>query len=606
MGILQRAYETYCVAEEYDVGRYEGGKQPLAPVSHVTTMPAIEITLDKDGNFVQAAAWEKEAGKIIIPVTEESAGRTGGAVAHPLCDQVGYLSGLDTEKYDRYVSQLTRWNNSRRNNPKLAPILHYVEGKTLLDNLVDAKLIELNDEGAIKDKKNEKLLICWRVAGLEDGAPEECWKDTELFKAWSGFYEEEMDAPVELCAITGRPGKVARIHPKGVVSLHGNAKIISASHVYERNFVDEAGIFPISHSGTQKANAALKWLVDNQSTIIGKRAFVTWCPWGTALPNPFDVCVFGEEDPHYELEDYWGALAAVVQAKVEGLIPGAVAVSAALDAATSGRLSVTYYTELPAEEYVRRLGEWDETCCWWNGMFGIQAPSIRSIVNCAYGTQREQNKRYFMVADDAVSKAQTQRMLFCKLDSQRMPEDIVRRLVERASSSYAYDVNLWRYIVYVACSAIQKYHADKQEGMCMKWSLDYNDRSFQYGRLLAVMEYAEVVSYKNGNEGVRPTAIRMLADFRRSPWTVYTRLSTILAKQRLHYIKPGQRERYSRLTNEIVTKLTAYGDEIDKPLGELYLIGYELQRNEFFAHSRKKNATQDAGAENNTMTKEEE
>ena len=34
MGLFSRAYETY-TAMENEIGKYEEGKQPLAPVSHI-------------------------------------------------------------------------------------------------------------------------------------------------------------------------------------------------------------------------------------------------------------------------------------------------------------------------------------------------------------------------------------------------------------------------------------------------------------------------------------------------------------------------------------------------------------------------------------------
>ena len=105
MGLLQNAYDTYC-AMERRTGEYETGKQPLAPVSHTVTAAQIEISLDQDGKFLSAMAVDKESGKIIIPVTQESANRTRKLAAHPLCEQIGYLCESNTEKYELYLTQL--------------------------------------------------------------------------------------------------------------------------------------------------------------------------------------------------------------------------------------------------------------------------------------------------------------------------------------------------------------------------------------------------------------------------------------------------------------------------------------------------------------------
>lgn len=74
MGLLQKTMETNDAMEGL-AGVYEEGKEPLAPVGHMVTRVQIEITITADGYFTAARAEDKEQ-KIIIPVTEDSAGRT--------------------------------------------------------------------------------------------------------------------------------------------------------------------------------------------------------------------------------------------------------------------------------------------------------------------------------------------------------------------------------------------------------------------------------------------------------------------------------------------------------------------------------------------------
>ena len=91
MGLLQKAIETYDAMKGI-AGVYEEGKEPLAPVGHIVTRAQIEITITAEGRFYAARAADKEQ-KIIIPVTEDSAGRTSAPAAHPLCEQLGYPPG---------------------------------------------------------------------------------------------------------------------------------------------------------------------------------------------------------------------------------------------------------------------------------------------------------------------------------------------------------------------------------------------------------------------------------------------------------------------------------------------------------------------------------
>lgn len=69
------------------------------------------------------------------------------------------------------------------------------------------------------------------------------------------------------------------------------------------------------------------------------------------------------------------------------------AVVAAFDAATSGRLALTYYSELPVSDLLERLHNWDALCCWEHSSFGIQSPSLSQIADCAFGTVRISDKQ---------------------------------------------------------------------------------------------------------------------------------------------------------------------------------------------------------------------
>lgn len=604
MGLMQQAYQTYCMMEKRYAGVYEEGRQPLAPVSHLLTTPAIEITLDRDGNFINAAAWEKNGGKIIIPVTEESAGRTSNSIPqpHPLCEQLVYLDGKNAKKYEAYVNQLQDWASSEWNHPKLVPILHYVKSKRILADLAQ--------NGLIKLKNN--VMVCWRVLDPDSDTPPECWRDQSLFRSFVGYYFSMQDLPIDLCMVSGQKEKIAQKHPKGVVPKFGNAKIISANDesgfTYRGRFTDKRQAATVGYTVSQKAHAALRWLVSNEGRIIGGRTFLCWSPQGVAVPQVTSPFLRSSGAAILQPSDYRLALRRTLQGDREQLSVHDSAVVAAFDAAikssTTGRLSVTYYSELQASDFLQRLHDWDNSCCWWNGKFGLQPPRLQTIIDCAYGTQREEKGRAVFKADDAILGQQLQRLIACRVDSGRMPADLMARLVNRASTPQAYDPGLWRQLVFVTCAVIQKYHSPRlKEDLCMEWKLDRKDRSFQFGRLLAVMERAEDDYYNSddyhNNIGDRrqTNAIKSIAAFRQTPWTVFARINEMLEGAYLPRIKQWQRDRYHRLRDEISVNLSEYGDALNKPLNEFYLMGYELQRNEFF---RKKEAT------DNGMTEYEE
>ena len=117
----------------------------------------------------------------------------------------------------------------------------------------------------------------------------------------------------------------------------------------------------------------------------------------------------------------------------------------------------------------------------------------------------------------------------------------------------------------------------------MTWELDRRDRSFQFGRLLAVMERGETDYYAKTQETRQTNAIKFMSEFRQRPWFVFERLNRQLHQAYLNRIAPWQANRYERLVGEIVAILGEFPEEeLNKPLEVTYLMGYELQRNSFF------------------------
>lgn len=178
MGLLQKACETYDAMAGRVGIMYEKEKEPLAPISHMMARPQIKITLDQNGNFITAQALEKDVPKIIIPATEESAGRTVKAaeLPHPLCDYLRYLLPQNQVEYSHYVSQLSAWVNSPFSHPKLHAILNYVQDRTILADLSQAGITA-----------EEKAMVCWEVNGLGEKLNGPCWTDQTLMKAFIDY-----------------------------------------------------------------------------------------------------------------------------------------------------------------------------------------------------------------------------------------------------------------------------------------------------------------------------------------------------------------------------------------------------------------------------------
>ena len=128
----------------------------------------------------------------------------------------------------------------------------------------------------------------------------------------------------------------------------------------------------------------------------------------------------------------------------------------------------------------------------------------------------------------------------------------------------------------------------------MAWELDERDRSFQYGRLLAAMERAEADYYSKTSETRQTNAIKSMSELKRRPFSVFERINRRLECAYLGRIELWQAKRYQKLVGEIFEILREFPkNELNQPLSDLYLMGYELQKNAFFAKNETKNKTEE-------------
>lgn len=590
MGLLQKAVETYDSHSSL-IGVYQEGKSVLAPIAHTVKKADIEIAITANGEFFDANSCCKNEA-IIVPVSEKSAGRSGSTIApHPLCDQICYLAPYSAEKYDAYIENLKKWIESEHSHPKLNPILKYVQRGKIIDDLKKLGLIKLDKNDIPINKNNAKLFVRWRVLGLDDGKNENCWEDDTLFSAYMQYYQSILDVPA-FCMVSGEVHMKANQHLKGVVSMHGNAKLISSNDTsgftYRGRFTEESQALTISYETSQKAHNALRWLVDNQGVraTFGGRTFLCWNPQGGLYIPPHQPFMRASE-PIFNPSNYRMELQKALNAKEAELELSDGVVLAAFDAATTGRLSLTYYNELMGHDFLQRLHDWDAACCWPHRYDGIRAPYLTEIVRYAFGTQRTEKGQTKMKASDGILRQQMQRLIACRIDKAAIDYDIVHSLVNRASNLIAYKAvpreskseNIRENLLFVTCAVVRKFRMDKyKEEWNMALEPERKDRSYQFGRLLAVMEKVERDTYER-DEKREPNAIRLQSMFCRRPLQTADILETQLVQPYYSQLKPGIRNWYKNLSGQIMEMISTFPEEEwNKPLDSTYLMGYYLQR----------------------------
>lgn len=614
MAWMNMLYQTY-EANAHMVGQVT--QEPsLAPVAHMTANAQIELLVDESGNFCGAHVVEKENAKTIIPVTEKSASRSSGDAPHALCDTLSYVAGdfshyLSNKKsaktaekrFTAYFTELEKWAHSSYTHPKVRAIYTYINKKQMTYDLIHSGIIECSDDEILIDKKlngtaYEKAIVRFRIL---DNPPDAVWQDESLFTCYTQYYMSFQKDKNDVCYLTGKKGLLSVNHPKGIIAANYGAKLISANDesnfTFRGRFISANEACTIGYEATQKAHHALIWLAAKQGVSIGnkkKRTYICWNPLGKKVANIQKP--FGLEDDSapksYTEEEYKKHLYKTFCGFQNELDNNDDIVVIGLDAATTGRLSVTYYNELKSSDFYDRLTNWGETCCWYFTKFTpekkpyttVWTPLTKLIILSAFGTQQGK----ILETSDQILKEQSQRILHCMLDKQPLPIDIVHAATQRASMPLAYSHGNHEKILSTACALIKKYYSDRAKGVKIKMTLDYKNenRSYLFGRLLAVLEKAERSTFSR-DETRETNAIRLQSAYINHPMSTWKTLETALNPY-FQRMMPGSRKYYKDLISEIIEKVAVCQQEyLNRPLEDIYLIGYYLQRAELNKYYKK-------------------
>jgi CRISPR-associated protein Csd1 len=615
------------------------GKLTLLPLYHITQKAQIEVTIDSDGNFISASKVSKDSSETVIPATEASSGRSSGIAAHPLCDQLQYIClGLEKflykdskidelknpgytliedkklkkerekevekyqsykEKTEEYMKGLGAWAESEYSHPKVRAVYKYLTNSDLISDLCRSSVINLDESNKLSEDKiegtpYEKCLVRWIVYAENDTSPK-TWEDKNLFDSYINYCNSiKKSSEKAVCYVTGTTTPFATNHPKGIVRATYGAKLISTND--NTNFTfrgrfskwEEAAIIGLEAS--QKAHNALSWLVANQGLNMGGRTYVAWNPMGKKIPKPSGIFNDFEDVLNMTtstMPEYKKTLNDLFEGYRKDLEPHDDVVIMALDAATTGRLSIAYYNELRSSDFIDRIQHWHETCCWFFKWFNkegvlvenVMSPITSNIIKYSFGNEENE----ILKVKDEIMKEQSQRIISCIVDKQLIPTDIVRSLFRNASRPQAYDSKKnYSLLLSTACAVIRKYHNDKIGKEIWKMQLDVSNtnRSYLFGRLLAVLEKVERSTYSKDESGREPNATRLQSVFVQRPLNTWG----ILEKDLVPYyakLKPGSRKFYKDIIGNIVETLQE-GDisQLNKSLDDVYLLGYYLQRKE--------------------------
>ena len=597
LSLYERNTELVGKAEK---GRF-GEEVILLPPYHTTQKATVTVRLSPGGDFLGAEKVAKEDAVTVIPATEESAARTSGVAAHPLCDKLDYLAinynsyapsfDKDAEKKHRqYLDGIKNWAESEHSHEKVQAVYEYIKEEHIITDLINSGVLEADEDGKIPDIKQTFVRFSVEAEWSDDAPPSECWLDPTLRSSYIEYIESRADNE-DISYLTGEVVPISYLQPKKIRNDGDGTKLISSNDsegfTFRGRFSTANEAFAIGYEESQKIHNALKWIIRKQGSNFGGLYIVVWESAMNPLPDysasTDEICSVKEsitkEENRYNTDS---KSAARFESAMNGYISAtdysSKTVIMAFNAATQGRLSVIEASELSTSEYLENIKKWHNDCGlihYSSGKgqreyYGI--PGLREIACTLYGREK-------IDGDEKLLQSICNRLRPCIIYGKQLPQDIVNLAVNRASSPESFDSKSrdWDRALSLAGSFVKKKETEK--GSKEEWNVSLNtnstDRSYLFGRLLAVADRIEYLTY-SGDEDRLTNAKRYMNLFSRQPMKTWANIHDRIIPY-LQKLNVGQRIYYEKLIGEITDKMSESDFASNSPLNGLYLLGFYNQ-----------------------------
>lgn len=599
------------------------------------------IVIDGNGKFIHSDKIEKQSKptkkspgnplvNITIPVTEDSQGRASNVCSHPVFDQYGYLKG-EGKKFDAYIAQLKTYSESEFATEQIKAIYKYVEKRSIASNLSEMKLkdktniifqVEITGKRQAKVWEDKAFLCAWHRYYLsEKGKRSDVRREAEaklvnqrdLSRDEKKKLEEQakLKDDVAIDYISGAQGQLIAIsHPKKISNASANSKLVSGNdktnYTFRGKFSESSEAVAIGYESSQKAHQFLRYLINDRGYYCGEQVILSFTigSTGRLLPPPIeDNSIWGilqgaqsatQSDMQIALRadtgfDYAEALQQTLAGfgYSQALKQHAKTAVIVLDAATTGRLAITFYRELDRNEYLEKIAEWHSGGKWHQKFWDkknekyvpyVGAPSVDKIIEAVHGKPRGGKDESYT----KIKKAARERLLRCIFDGALLPKDYVVAAVRRGSnplgitSNGKFDRNAFEQVVSTACALVRKDYLQRdKEDYKLSIEHDRTDRDYLYGRLLgAADKLEEYALYKKKNDRVVTAAIRHMQAFAQHPFRTWQTIHGCLNP----YIQTVKGSFAFSEIEAIMDKFESGDYEKDTPLNGSYLIGYYHER----------------------------
>ena len=619
---LLKAYEK---AEEIGLVDQQDGHNPvLLPLYHTSlksnSKNIISVKLDQDGSFYKAEVMADNQ-TIVFPVTANSVARSGSNPApHPLVDKFSYyVSEANQTQYDDFHKQLANWiDYCDEGEVKgfLTKIQRFILQTDFLSSILQSlygdyyqreglKITYSDSDGKNKTVDLSAYFLEFSIVQFHGFKDESVTSYKELHQSYISFVRANQDN-LGTCNISGRTEQITNKHR----GLMGNAKIISVSNkgeAYKGRFKEREDVFSVGYETSEKIHLMIKYLLENKNSstwLESSQYLINWFSDDLANESQLDIVKPEFNELFEDSEDERDSLVFIKPNKENkkigsSFIKGQKLFSndamyniSILNKTSNGRIALKYFRQVQVSQLLKNLETWQENYSWEaktkSGNYKLRTPTFNEIINAAYGIDRE---RYLELDNDSFKSDQYQQLVTALIDGRLIPNTIVKKLEDNIKQRQKYSKH-WYQVQQVSLAVLQKQYGREFTPM-----LDHQetDRSYLFGRLLAIYELFETQGYAlDGSSQERITnAERYWNAYTGQPAKMMNHLENKIKpyEEVLKLNRPGIWHKLERERKEIIQLLTPLyaKKEFTQPLDYKFIFGYYAEKQFYYTKQTKEN-----------------
>ncbi len=609
LSALLRAYE-YCEEKEL-VDKHDGDKTVLLPLYHTNLRSSgtniVEACLDKEGKLVSASFLPKDE-QIIFPVSQDSIARSGKfPLSHPLIDKLSYLTNDNVQLHQMYLEESNKFFKAIK-DPEVKNFVDLIKNFLTQENFFDLLLSKLypnqnidrdclkvsySENGKAKRVDFNAVFLTFKIIDFNGARDVSITENVDLHQEYVR-YVEHLDLPKGFCNISGTMQQLTTKHR----GLMGNAKLISVSNNtenYKGRFNKGEDIISIGYQTSEKIHLMLKYLLENNNSrkwLKESQYMINWFSDDISNESQLDY-VYPSNSFLDELDDDAKNVVTEENKLVgQSFIKGRQEFSddasyyvAIIDKASNGRISLKYFRELKVSRLFDNLKKWQSDNEWeyydkTTKQLKKYVPSMAQMILVSYGIEEDKGLE---LRNESFFKAEFEKLITSLIDGKNVPDNILRAADQNIRQRLKYE-KTWMTIQSVTLGL---FHNKGKEELTPMLDREYTNRSYLYGRLLAVFERIEAATF--GADEKRLTNAQKF-------WTSYTNQPAIFMETLIRKTSVYKRSllqsnyhlfiKLDKEQSEIIQKINDnyyLSSEVNNPLDYNFIFGYYAENGYIFS-----------------------